>query len=53
MSYSEDRLDTWPSRPDMDLFWDELHYSGKAVAEDCTDEAIFRLDTPHPESEFV
>jgi hypothetical protein len=50
---SEDRLDAWPSRPDVILFWEELRYSGKAVAEDHLDKAIFHPDAPQPESKFV
>jgi hypothetical protein len=52
-SYSKDRLDAWPSRSDVVLFWEELCYCRKTIAEDCADEAIFRLDTPQPEYEFV
>jgi len=40
-------------RPDVVLFWEESRYFGKAVAEDRLDKAIFRLDVPQPESEFV
>jgi len=52
MSYSEDRPEARPIRPGVDLLWEELHYSGNAVAEDCPDEAIFRPDAPQPEFEF-
>jgi hypothetical protein len=38
MSDSEDRPDACPSRPDVVLFWEELRYFGKAVAEDHSDE---------------
>jgi len=51
-SYSKDRPDARPSRPNVDLFWEELRYSGKAVAEDSPNEAIFRLDTLQPKSDF-
>jgi hypothetical protein len=37
-SDSEDRLDTWPSRPDVVLLWEESRYSEKAIAEDRSDE---------------
>jgi hypothetical protein len=52
-SDSEDCLDARPSRPDEVLFWEESLYSRKAVAEDLSDKAIFRPDTPRPESEFI
>jgi hypothetical protein len=52
-SYSEDRPNARPSRLDMVLFWEELLYFGKTVAEDHPDEAIFHLDAPQPEFEFV
>jgi hypothetical protein len=45
--------DARPNRLDVVLFWEESRYSGKAVAEDCLDKAIFRSDAPQPESEFV
>jgi len=34
MSDSEDHLDAQSSRPDAVLFWEDLRYSGKLVAED-------------------
>jgi hypothetical protein len=49
---NEDRPEARPIRPGVDLLWEELHYSGNAVAEDCPDEAIFRPDAPQPEFEF-
>jgi len=49
-SYSEDLPDAWPSHPNVVLFWKELHYSRKTVAEDYPNEAIFRSDAPQPES---
>jgi hypothetical protein len=52
-SDSEDCPDARPSRPDVVLFWEESRYFGKAVAEDRLDKAIFHLDVPQPESEFV
>jgi len=51
-SYSKDRPDARPRRPNVDLLWEELRYSGKAVAEDSSNEAIFRLDTLQPKSDF-
>jgi hypothetical protein len=36
---SVDRPDARSSRPDVVLYWEELHYSGKAVAEDRPDAA--------------
>jgi hypothetical protein len=44
MSDSIDCLDTRSSRPDAVLFWEELRYSGKAVAEDCLDQLSDRPD---------
>jgi hypothetical protein len=38
-SDSEDRLDAQSSRSDAVLFWEDLRYSGKAVAEDRLDAA--------------
>jgi hypothetical protein len=49
---SEDRPDARLSRPDVVLLWEESHYSGKTVAEDCSDEANFYTDANLPESEF-
>jgi hypothetical protein len=37
MSDSVDHLEAWSSRPDAVLFWEELRYSEKVVAEDCLD----------------
>jgi hypothetical protein len=45
MSDIEDRSDTQPSRPNVVLLWEELHYSRNAVAED-------RPDANLPEVEF-
>jgi hypothetical protein len=33
-SYNEDCQEARPSRPDVDLLWEELRYSRKATAED-------------------
>jgi hypothetical protein len=41
-----------PSRPDMDLLWEESSYSEKAVTEDRPNEAIFHPDANSPESDF-
>jgi len=52
-SYIEDCPDDLPSRPDMVLFWEESRYSGKTVAEDRLDEAIFLPDAPQQKFKFV
>jgi hypothetical protein len=39
MSDSVDRLDAQSSCPDAVLFWEEYHFSGKAVVEDRSDAA--------------
>jgi hypothetical protein len=52
-SYSEDRSEARPSRLDVDLLWEELCYSRKAVAKDRPDETIFHPNALQPESEFV
>jgi hypothetical protein len=52
MSDTEDRPDARPSRPNVVLLWEELRYSGKAVAEDRPDEANFHPNPPQPESDF-
>jgi hypothetical protein len=44
MSDSDDHPDTQSSHPDVVLLWEELRYSGKAVAEDRLDKANFRPD---------
>jgi hypothetical protein len=42
--YNEDRPDARPSLPDVDLLWEELRYSGKAVVEDCLDASLSESD---------
>jgi hypothetical protein len=42
--YSEDFPDARPSRPDVDLLWEELRYFGKAVAVDHPDARSSRPD---------
>jgi hypothetical protein len=42
--YSKDRPDARPSRPDVDLLWEELCYFGKAVAVDRPEDRSSRLD---------
>jgi hypothetical protein len=51
-SDGEDCPNAQPSRLNKVLFWEESLYSGKAVAEDCLDEANFRPDANSLEFDF-
>jgi len=50
-SYSKDRPDARPSRPDVDLIRIELYSFWKDITEDRPDVANFHPDTRQPESE--
>jgi hypothetical protein len=51
-SDGEDRPDAQPNHLAMVLFWEELLYSRKAVAEDRSDEGKFLSECYWPESDF-
>jgi hypothetical protein len=50
---SENRSGVRPSRSNMVLFCEQSCYSGKKVAENSPNEAIFLPDAPQLESEFI